>query len=593
MTRRLVITVIFMLIVLVGPIMTVASGPHIPMPTPKPDPLYRKASYHTSSTISDTDIALYRKIFKAQDAGNWAVADQHMSALNSHMLMGHVLYQRYMHAHYFSRFNQLSDWLTEYADHPGANAIYTLAMRKNPQGAALLRNPGQTQYRIDGLMPSLRQYAGYQDGAVPLPASINRVFRRHLAKGQATAALNVIRKAQRNKEIKPRVAAQAKARIAATYLHLGHIDKAQKLALESLKQAKGDAAIAGWVSGLTAWRARDYAGAAAFFERTAAATKASAWTRSAGAYWAARAHMRVGNHDQVVEWLEQAASYPRSFYGLIATRALNRKLDFNWRLNRPNRQARQMLEGQPFIQRAEALIKAGRRDLAERELMSVSITSDMPMRHAIGAFAVERNLPGFSMRYSSLYRDADGAYMDLGLYPANPWLGEGHSNADEALINAYIRQESRFRTTAENPSGAVGLMQIMPRTASYVTGNERLSGPDRDQLRQPEINIQIGRQYLHQLLELDAVGGDLFSLAIAYNAGPGNLARWKRTMAHIDDPLLFIEMIPMSETRAFVERVMANYWIYSDRFGQATPSLEAVASGTWPVYAGVTKRRAY
>ena len=51
-----------------------------------------------------------------------------------------------------------------------------------------------------------------------------------------------------------------------------------------------------------------------------------------------------------------------------------------------------------------------------------------------------------------------------------------------------------------------------------------------------------------------------------------------------DDPLLFIETIPVSETRAFVERVMSNIWIYRQRLGQATPTLDAVTSGKWPIY---------
>ncbi|HPF77678.1 MAG TPA: lytic transglycosylase domain-containing protein, partial [Alphaproteobacteria bacterium] len=82
-----------------------------------------------------------------------------------------------------------------------------------------------------------------------------------------------------------------------------------------------------------------------------------------------------------------------------------------------------------------------------------------------------------------------------------------------------------------------------------------------------------------------AVGQDLLSLAIAYNAGPGNLAKWKEERAHIEDPLLFIETIPFNETRAFVERVLSNYWIYRIRLDQKTPSLDAVAKGQWARYA--------
>ena len=74
----------------------------------------------------------------------------------------------------------------------------------------------------------------------------------------------------------------------------------------------------------------------------------------------------------------------------------------------------------------------------------------------------------------------------------------------------------------------------------------------------------------------------MFSLAIAYNAGPGKLSRWKKEIA-IKDPLLFIELIPSSETRAFVERVLTNYWIYQMQMGIEPTTLLKVAEGHWPV----------
>lgn len=589
--KKHVAFLVFAAVVMVSePLNSAASGAHVPIPPAKPD-IFKQASLQDiQGPLDPHDANLYRRIFDAQDNGAWDQANQYIDALKNRLLMGHVLYQRYMHPHYSSSFAELSEWMRLYANHTGAERVYRLVERKFPDRADDVRAPITTQ-TLRGMMPSLRHYHATASEGLSLPRSIRRSFHRHISRGQASAALRLINRAEENREIKTDQAARAKARIAATYLHLGEIGKARDLAFQALKQSKGNAPIAGWVSGLTAWRARDYAAAAAFFERTASA-QASAWTRSAGAYWAARAHMRVGNHDQVVHWLEQAAEYPRSFYGLIATRALNRDFDFNWSLRRGARAARDQLASLPQIQRAEALMLVGRRDLAEDELATIDTSHDTELRQALGAYAIERNLPGFSLKFASRYRDQKGAYFDLGLYPSNPWMDEA-SQADQALINAFIRQESRFNSAAKNASGATGLMQIMPSTASFITGNDRLETVDKHQLKDPYINVQIGGSYLDHLMRLDSVDGDLFSLAIAYNAGPGNLARWKRTMADIDDPLLFIEMIPMSETRAFVERVMANYWIYRHRFGQDTPTLEAVASGTWPVYAGLPGRQAY
>ena len=81
--------------------------------------------------------------------------------------------------------------------------------------------------------------------------------------------------------------------------------------------------------------------------------------------------------------------------------------------------------------------------------------------------------------------------------------------------------------------------------------------------------------------------GDLIRLAAAYNGGPGNLARWTRKQDQRggeDDALLFIESLPSPETRHFITRILYSYWMYSERLGQQTPSLDDVAAGRWPTY---------
>ena len=87
------------------------------------------------------------------------------------------------------------------------------------------------------------------------------------------------------------------------------------------------------------------------------------------------------------------------------------------------------------------------------------------------------------------------------------------------------------------------------------------------------------------LLKSKQVKGDLVSMLVAYNAGPGNLQKWRKKIDGDSDPLLFIEMLPVEETRKYVERVMANYWIYRLRDGKSVPTLTALASGRTPKYA--------
>jgi len=127
-------------------------------------------------------------------------------------------------------------------------------------------------------------------------------------------------------------------------------------------------------------------------------------------------------------------------------------------------------------------------------------------------------------------------------------------------------------------------MQLMPRTASFVGGERALHGRGKYRLYEPDLNLELGQRYIQHLLSHKNISGDLFRLAAAYNAGPGNLRSWERAFEHSDDPLLFIESLPSRETRKFVERILTNLWIYRSQFGQPAPSLDDIVAGRWPVY---------
>ena len=190
------------------------------------------------------------------------------------------------------------------------------------------------------------------------------------------------------------------------------------------------------------------------------------------------------------------------------------------------------------------------------------------------------------MRLAASVHTPQGGLYDAALYPVSPWKPQGGYKVDRALIYALIRQESKFNPAAQSHSGATGLMQLMPATATFISGHrDYRSREGQYNLKEPQLNLDIGQQYVENLLYQDHIDTELFSMVIAYNAGPGNLKKWKDAYRNMrNDPLLFVEMIPMRETRAFVERVMANYWIYRLRMEQPTPSLDAVTEGHWARY---------
>lgn len=123
------------------------------------------------------------------------------------------------------------------------------------------------------------------------------------------------------------------------------------------------------------------------------------------------------------------------------------------------------------------------------------------------------------------------------------------------LLLGLAKQESRFSPTVHSAAGAVGLMQLLPSTASELAGGP-VSPAD---LEQPERNAQLGSLYLKQLL--DQAGGNPLVAAASYNAGPGAVAGWIQPRLR-QAPELWVEGIPYPETRLYVKKVLGNAWSY-------------------------------
>ena len=242
----------------------------------------------------------------------------------------------------------------------------------------------------------------------------------------------------------------------------------------------------------------------------------------------------------------------------------------------------------PESRRGLALLQAGQRDLAASEFLRLRTWTEPEATEALLAVAERGRMPVVSIKLAYRLADADHGpleedKLEAALYPIPPWEPDGGFRVDRALVYALMRQESQFNPRAKSRDGARGLMQLMPATAGYIA-RTRFRGRKRNKLFDPGLNIDLAQRYIAYLLSENAVQGNLFRLATAYNGGPGNLNKWQRRLKRDDDPLIFVESLPSKETRLFIERVLTNYWIYRARLGQDAPSLDAVASGDWPIY---------
>jgi soluble lytic murein transglycosylase len=188
-------------------------------------------------------------------------------------------------------------------------------------------------------------------------------------------------------------------------------------------------------------------------------------------------------------------------------------------------------------------------------------------------------------------QSADGRPHDDARFPIPLLRPAGGFRMDPALIYALTRLESNFDPDAVSGAGARGLMQIMPVTASYMTGNDSSAASFyARRLHDPATNLSVGQSYVMYLAQHDLVGGDLIHLLGSYNAGPTSFARMATGIRAADDPLLFIESIPNDETRGFVPRALAYTWIYAARLRLPAPSLDELAAGAWPAFHGQPPR---
>ncbi|HSK39626.1 MAG TPA: lytic transglycosylase domain-containing protein [Arenibaculum sp.] len=562
--------------------------------------------------LSWADAERYRRVFDLQRRGDWDSADAIIRLIRDDRLMGHVRHQRLMHpTAYRASYAELSDWLARYGDHPDADRVYRLALKRRgaaaqrparpPPASGLVAGPLGSEGLDRAIDVAPRGRGGSamaHERAEEAAGEAVRVIGAHLRAGDPRSAGEVVRMADHRNLLAPIEADAARAEIAAAHFYAGEHRDAYGLARTAAERSGDSLPLSHWIAGLSAWRLDRIDRAARHFEALALIEGASPWDVSAGAFWAARAHGRMKRPAERARWLERAAAYPRTFYGMIAQRAIGGATPFRFRVPALTAHHTRALREVPGALRAIALLQAGESARAERELRRFHPRGDGLLGQALVALVETAGLPALALRIGSSLATPEGGFYDAALYPVPPWRPALGFKVDRALLYALMRQESRFDHEANSHAGAKGLMQLMPATASYMADGPGADGPGADgpgvdglgieggqpALYEPEVNIELGQRYVSHLLDQPGIGGDLLLMMAAYNAGPGNLQRWRKRIGPVDDPLLFLESLPSRQTRNFVEQVLTNLWIYRQRLDQSDPSLDAIAAGRRPVY---------
>ena len=491
--------------------------------------------------------------------------------------MGYVGAQRLLSPNYPARYEQLAAWLQDYNDNPDAPAIYRLALARRPAGGAELTPAtfvGFTQGSPN--FAAARTVNGADGGRA---AELRGRLQTMADDGGFNAAFVLLDRKSSTEILGPQEVELWRGRLRTRQLEADP-QRGMQIPVEASMPPD-----ANWTAAMTAFTRGNMAEAARRFELVADASpdRASSWTLSAGSFWAARANLLAGNPQKYAPYLKRAALHGSTFYGLVAQKALGMQIQPDFELPPLDRRRTDLLRNDRAARRALALLQLGATTAAERELFAASIDNDPRYVEAVMALAQKAQLPALSVRVGNANWDQRHNIKgyDSGMYPIPPWQPSSGAIVDRALVYAFMRQESAFNPKARSVVGAMGLMQLMPATARAVSARyapETAGANPWD----PSVNMSLGQAYISMLLS--ETDGNLVRTTAGYNGGPGNVMRWDNSLNASQDPLLYIALIPLHETRDFVQRVLTNYWIYQIRLGQPTPSLDQIASHDWPRY---------
>ena len=320
-----------------------------------------------------------------------------------------------------------------------------------------------------------------------------------------------------------------------------------------------------WLGGTVAFeKLRRPADAVAMFARYAAAAQTPG-TQTKGLYWAGRAALAAGDQPTATRYFTEAASHPDQFYGQLSAERIGRPAatpqvaDISVAA-----ELRAAFAQRPVVRAARILGELGDWSDQSKFLRVIAESAETDADHALTAeLSREIGRPDLGVMVA---RNARNSGLSDFVPTGFPQIAVPPTQTDNwVMIHAIARQESQFDRQAISHAGARGLMQLMPATAREQAGKLGLPYDFNRLTADPSYNILLGSSFFQRMLSY--YGGNHVLAVASYNAGPGNVNKWLRAngdprMPDVD-VVEWIEKIPLTETRGYVQRVLENAVVYS------------------------------
>nr|WP_249145902.1 lytic transglycosylase domain-containing protein [Bradyrhizobium diazoefficiens] len=291
-------------------------------------------------------------------------------------------------------------------------------------------------------------------------------------------------------------------------------------------------------------------------------------TLARAGYWQGRAAEAAGRQQEARNAYARAAEQSTSYYGQLARAKLGLpQLELN---SQPRGRGAERLE---IVRAAQLLYELDERELAVPMLADMGENGDPEALTGLGELT-QRYGDARGMLLVGKAALNRGLPFDFYAYPVNgiPQFSQIGPEVERSVVYAIARQESAFNPSVVSPAQAYGLMQVTPDAARYVC---KRHGATYDLARlknDSSYNATLGAAELGGLLE-DYRGSYIMTFA-GYNAGRGSVKKWIDRYGDPRDPKVdavdWVELIPFSETRNYVQRIMENLQVYRARFGGGT-----------------------
>jgi soluble lytic murein transglycosylase len=291
-------------------------------------------------------------------------------------------------------------------------------------------------------------------------------------------------------------------------------------------------------------------------------------------YWLGRTYAVLGQRELSTAAFSEAAKHETVFYGQLARETLGLgEQPISVEEIKPSAEIYSRVANDELVQAFRILARAGRE--GEMGLFLWPIAKRFKTEKEMSAAASivwENGGPFMTVRLAK----AAGSYgvdIDYWGYPvrAMPAYTAMGPQVEKALVYGVTRQESEFNSQAGSHAGARGLMQLMPGTAKLISRQYKVKYNPK-LLTNPEYNAKLGAAHLGDLVK-EFRGSYILSL-VAYNAGPGRSLDWMRRYGDPRsegvDPVDWVESIPFTETRYYVQKVLQNTHVYRSRLAPAS-----------------------